>query len=88
MGMLGHAAVLRDDARTFAHLHPSGSVPMAALAVASGNPHAGMIHDTANLPSEVGFPYRFPGPGRYRLFVQVKRNGKVETASFDADVSE
>src|SRR5205823_5412599 len=49
MGMLGHAAVLRDDARTFAHLHPSGSVPMAALAAAGGDPHAGMMHGVAQL---------------------------------------
>jgi hypothetical protein len=62
---------------------------MASLAAAgpSNDPHAGMHHsDNAQLPSEVGFPYRFPGPGRYRVFVQVKRNGKIETASFDADV--
>jgi hypothetical protein len=44
MGMAGHAVFLRDDRSVFAHVHPSGSVPMAALALVAGiesNPHAG-----------------------------------------------
>ena len=35
MGMLGHAAFLKDDGTVFAHVHPSGSAPMAALALAN-----------------------------------------------------
>jgi hypothetical protein len=31
MGMLGHAAFVAADRSVFAHVHPSGSVPMAAL---------------------------------------------------------
>ena len=30
MGMLGHAAVVRDDGAVFVHLHPSGSINLAA----------------------------------------------------------
>jgi hypothetical protein len=117
MGMQGHAAILRHDHGTFAHIHPSGSVPMAALAVASQavasqsadpNPRAPSKNHGADrmkdmpgmadmpgmpdmekedaLPSVVSFPYRFPGPGTYRIYVQVKRRGRIETGTFDATV--
>jgi len=87
MGMQGHAAFVRSDRSVFAHVHPSGSVPMAAMALAQPeNPHAGhmMMMGADSLPAEVSFPYGFPKPGSYRIFVQVKRAGKVETGVFDA----
>jgi hypothetical protein len=37
-------------------------------------------------PSTITFPYAFPKPGRYRLWVQVKVSGKVLTGVFDAQV--
>jgi hypothetical protein len=86
MGMLGHAAFVRNDRTVFAHVHPSGSVPMATLAIASGGAHH--HHHEATLPSTVGFPYGFPRGGDYRIFVQVKRAGHVETAAFDARVAD
>lgn len=35
MGMVGHAAFVKDDGTVFAHVHPSGTVSMAALIMAA-----------------------------------------------------
>jgi hypothetical protein len=87
MGMMGHAAFVRTDGSVFAHVHPSGSVPMASLAALDGapsDPHA--AHRMAAGATEVAFPYGFPRAGDYRIFVQVKRAGRIETGVFDARV--
>ena len=104
MGMLGHAAFVKTDFTTFAHIHPDGSANMAAYTMAQNA--AGMktmsdmpgmspenhssdgarVRVTSQLSNEVSFPYGFPQSGRYRIFVQVRRNDTVETAAFDAMV--
>jgi len=86
MGMAGHAVFMSTDGNIFAHVHPAGSVSMAAVSLAEGsNPKAGMENMEHNHPiAEVSFPYGFPQPGEYRIFVQVKRAGKVETGEFVA----
>jgi hypothetical protein len=87
MGMLGHAAFVKDDGTVFAHVHPSGSVPMAALALA--NPQLedhNMHHMAGALPAEADFPYGFPKPGRYHVIVQMKHGGVIETSIFGAEV--
>jgi hypothetical protein len=89
MGMPGHAAFLGDDRSVFAHVHPSGSVPMASLSLTQApgaDPHAGHAIDAPSLPPAVSFPYGFPKAGNYRIFVQVKRAGRVEMGVFDARV--
>jgi len=101
MGMAGHAEFVSADMSVFAHVHPAGSVSMAAVemartgpAGASGELQAGlpmampmsMAMPGASLPAEVNFPYGFPGPGAYRIFVQIKRAGAIETGVFDAHV--
>jgi hypothetical protein len=96
MGMLGHAAFLKTDGTVFAHIHPTGSVSMAAFMMAqnsgaqpetTGMQMPGMdISTSTQLPAEVSFPYGFPTPGRYRIFVQMKHSGVIETGVFDPAV--
>jgi hypothetical protein len=87
MGMAGHAEFVRSDFSVFAHIHPAGSVPMASLMIAQKDSGLPMDHRSMHtLTDEVSFPYGFPQPGDYRLFVQVKRHGEVETGVFDAHV--
>jgi len=89
MGMAAHVIVASRDQSVFAHLHPSGSISMAALAMftaaAPPDRHAG--HPMV-LDGQVAIPYAFPKPGAYRLWVQIKRNGQIVTAAFDANVGE
>jgi hypothetical protein len=91
MGMPGHAIFVRRDRRVFAHVHPSGSAPMAAMDIAmpsmlSMRSMPSHAQHGAGLPATVSFPYGFPEPGDYRIFVQVKRAGRVVTGAFDAHV--
>ncbi len=37
-------------------------------------------------PDSLSFPYAFPKPGHYRMWVQVKRAGRILTGTFDVDV--
>lgn len=101
MGMAGHAVVTRDDGSVFAHLHPLGTISWASqMAFALRTPAdsqwgtLGRRLTAARPPHAMGvpggvvtFPYVFPAPGRYRIWVQVKRNGRIFTAAFDATVT-
>jgi hypothetical protein len=97
MGMAAHAEVVCSDLSVFAHIHPNGSVSMAALDLAQAGlmsqSTAGasamameMADSSRMLPPEVTFPYGFPHPGDYRIFVQVKQLGQIQTVAFDAHV--
>jgi hypothetical protein len=90
MGMQGHAAFVAADGSVFAHIHPSGSVPMPTLGlVQPEDPHAAhkmMMINSSEIPAEVTFPYGFPKPGPYRIFVQMKRAGQVVTGVFTTRV--
>ena len=85
MGMPGHAVFVRRDLKVFAHVHPSGSAPMVTLDMAMPDEGRHAAH-LGSPPSTVTFPYGFPEPGQYRIFVQVKRAGTIVTEAFDADV--
>jgi hypothetical protein len=92
MGMAGHAVFLKTDRSVFAHVHPSGTPPMAMLALtergatSQPDPHARHGKGVPAFGTVVSFPYGFPQPGEYRIFVQIKRVGRVQTGVFDVEV--
>ena len=88
MGMLGHAALRRSDGAVFAHLHPAGTVSMAAaeLLARRDGTASPFAQPAAGSEREVSFPYAFPQPGDYRLWVQIRTGGRVLTGVFDVRV--
>ena len=102
MGMLGHAVVRRSDGEVFTHLHPVGTISMAAEEMLRQRELGGSTLAQTNAvlrpvdPSggkselltrnEVTFPYAFPRPGNYRLWVQVRAGVQVLTGVFDVNV--
>jgi hypothetical protein len=96
MGMMSHAVIVRDnrrdDGQVFVHLHPMGTVSMAAqqafakLEAKEEGKAVPVTMPAMSAGDTVSFPYEFPRPGRYRLWVQVKTGGKVQTGVFDAEV--
>lgn len=112
MGMTGHAAIMREDGAVFVHMHPVGTISMAAQQAFSdrlardktgadpgpvdhsSHRSAPAAPDSASTDSagetedsgSVSFPYKFPKPGRYVIWVQVKREGRVLTAAFETEV--
>ncbi len=92
MGMAAHAAVVRNDGQVFVHLHPIGTISLAAQArlmhAAPGAP-MDMTHvmpSSEPMSDTLYFPYAFPQPGEYTIWVQVKRHGHVLTGSFPISV--
>ncbi len=89
LGMPGHAVVVRDDGQVFIHLHPMGTISTAAQArlappAMSGGGHMPMAAE--DNPKMLHFPYAFPAPGRYTIWVQLKRKGRILTGAFRTTV--
>jgi len=100
MGMPAHAMLNRADGDVFVHIHPSGMISMAAQqaldrAVAADTTTAGsagfpMTHAPGDMLAPgasagiVRFPFVAPSAGHYRLWVQIRRGGRVLTGAFDA----
>jgi hypothetical protein len=93
MGMLGHAVIVADDFSLFVHLHPMGTISMASqqrfierdqkkqhAIVAPSHEMAAMASPATNT---ISFPFTFPKPGKYRIWVQTRVNGQVVTGVFD-----
>ena len=88
MGMWSHAAVRAKDGSVFTHLHPSGTISMTAQELFArrerGEDLKKPIDVMCGRPErELVFPYSFPKPGFYRMWVQVKSGGKIITQPFD-----
>jgi hypothetical protein len=102
--MLGHAVVMRADAAVFSHVHPAGTLSMAAarkFAAKDGGEEAARATDAIcgdldALPEaqaiamgrlgKVSFPYVFPSAGEYRIWVQVKVQGRIVSGTFKVQV--
>ena len=126
LGMMGHAAVIKDDGAVYIHLHPTGTFSSASQQVIEKRiadttqkyqiattkqfrdsidlvidnlkkltenerdslMMQGMVHSANSHEGHatVAFPYSFPQAGNYRIWLQVKRNGKILTGVFEAKV--
>jgi hypothetical protein len=107
MGMAGHLMVTNADGSVFVHLHPNGTISMAARdrllrrergdtvmhgadqPVDSAAPVAHAAHGASPpvaFSGDVPFPFAFPKPGAYRLWLQVRQGGRVRTSAFDVTV--
>lgn len=99
LGTAAHMVIARTDGSVFVHLHPAGTVSMAAQEVftlrdrgdttPTGRlrlPSDSMMQHAMRVPAELSFPYVFPRSGVYRMWVQVRRAGRVLTGVFDVTV--
>ena len=74
LGAGGHLVALREGDLAYLHVHPADHPDES---------HGGeQAHDDA-----VAFATEFPTPGRYRLYLQFKDEGRVRTAEFTQEVS-
>ncbi|HEY6226372.1 MAG TPA: hypothetical protein VI282_04540 [Verrucomicrobiae bacterium] len=92
LGMYAHAVIWKTDGKVFTHLHPLGTISMTSqLLFAKRERGEYLANQPLDIvcgapPKEVSFPYAFPEPGSYRIWVQVKLNGAIQTAVFGAEV--
>jgi hypothetical protein len=101
LGMAAHAVVHANDDSVYVHLHPSGTVSMVAQAALGERRRTdtipGMLAERLTAAAAgamphpmfdgtTSFPYAFPKPGGYRIWVQIRRPTGVATAPFDVIV--
>jgi len=76
--MLANASTAASETSATSSMPDMGgmTMPGTAMSAAPSEP----------ISSTVEFPYGFPSPGRYRIFIQMKHANTVETGVFDAEV--
>ncbi|HEY3853061.1 MAG TPA: hypothetical protein VGO67_01555 [Verrucomicrobiae bacterium] len=92
LGMYGHLIIENADGTVFNHLHPLGSVSMVSQRQFAEREKAGYLANkpldqfcTTAMPT-LSFPYAFPKPGVYRLWLQTKSAGKILTGGYTLTV--
>jgi hypothetical protein len=91
LGMWGHAVVRSHDGTVFTHLHPSGTISMASQELFARRERGEDLRKPIDvlcgrIEREITFPFSFPAPGKYRIWVQLKSQGEIQTAAFDIEV--
>jgi hypothetical protein len=71
MGAMGHCAIISQDTQMFLHCHPEQLYPCGP--------------DSRGGPV-IAFHTAFPSAGRYKIWGQFKRDGKIVVADFVVDV--
>jgi hypothetical protein len=84
LGTISMSSQMAFELRTEADSLVGSLAPRLAAADAERSTHADHVGGSPDLT----FPYAFPSAGRYRVWVQVKRAGRVLTGVFDAEVDE
>jgi hypothetical protein len=74
LGAGGHLVALREGDLAFLHVHPAE------------HDHGETAKTAGEHDDSVGFVATFPTDGRYRLFMQFKREGRVQTVAFTQHV--
>jgi hypothetical protein len=74
--MLANASTTASEAATSGSMSHVGGMEGMVMSAAPSEP----------ISFTVEFPYGFPSPGRYRVFIQMKHASTVETGVFDVEV--
>jgi hypothetical protein len=74
LGAGGHLVALREGDLAFLHVHPAD------------HGHERSTGEAAAHDDGIGFAATFPTAGRYRLFLQFKHEGRVQTVAFTKEV--
>ena len=88
LGMYGHLIIQHADGTVFTHLHPLGSISMASQRRFAEREHAGYLANQSldllcsPASTTLSFPYAFPKPGNYRLWLQTKLQGQIRTVAY------